>query len=703
MKPRGDLRRRARSLSPPATTLSSARRPNSTHFDCPHPPTPLEHHAGLQQPPFLETIPRSICISNGPKPRCLASCPRLMSLHKPSPPAAVCMIASRPLLALLLCPTAGQHHRAVDPPQRRAYHRRPDRPATRPVPLSPTQMDNFFINALVQAGSCRKHAKHTQTWQDASLAPSLHHRPRRKRSMGVEESVRQFGHAARSRGQQPAAEPAQPNEPEQQQQSEEKKATQEDFKSLVDFYGSGDMRLETWKEQEEREAREAEEQEQEMEAGGPVGDESAHIPFHELHRPWPNNDEVENESIGELEELLEHDGLSPEIAYQIYTTLSWPRAAYLSYSTIRNLLHCLGVVQHRTEASMMRYLSVIDDLKAAEIPIAVADWNMAIQLAGKCFRKITNNEVESALYLWREMEHKAGTKGNHFTFNILFDLAVKAGKYKLAEMIRNEMRDRGLKMDRYFRTGVILWRGLTRDGDGVREAYKELVEAGEIVDTTVMNCVITALIKAREPAAAEQVFLRMKNMYSSQSNSKPTPRDWRQRRELGYMLARATENVRGNTQAQKEIQEASPVGPDYATFKILIKHHAITSGNIDRVTELLDEMDRVFSIPLQGDMFYTLLFGFYHHGGIRYTSWTKGRLESTWRAFMMSLESGIEDFYLDRTISTAAILAFSKCMGKEKTLQVWEEIRNKWNPPESDLENIHKRLALLFPAASAPA
>ncbi|GME65388.1 hypothetical protein GTA08_BOTSDO01060 [Neofusicoccum parvum] len=562
-------------------------------------------------------------------------------------------------------------------------------------------MDNFFISALVQASSCRKHAKHTRAWQDPVPAASLHHRPRRKRALGVAESVRQFGHAAKPRSQSAAA-AAQPGE--QSEPGDKKLAAAEEYKQLVDFYGPNTMHLETWKEQEEREAREAAMEEEELEGGGPAaGGENAHIPFHEVHRPWPNTDEVENASIGELEELLEHRGLSPEIAYEIYTTLSWPRAAYLSYSTIRNLLHCLGVVEYLTEASMLRYLSVIDDMKAAEIPIAVADWNMAIQFAGKCFRKITSNEVESALYLWREMEHRTGTKGNHVTFNILFDIAVKAGKYKLAEMIRNEMRDRGLKLDRYFRTSVIMWRGLTRDGEGVRAAYKELVDAGEIVDTAVMNCVITALVKASEPAAAEQVFLRMKNMHSTRPSNRKMPRDWRERRELGYLLAKAAEHVRGNPEAQKEVQDESPVGPDYGTFKILIEHHAITSGNIDRVTELLDEMDRVFHIPLQGDIYYTILFGFYLHGGIRYSSWTKSRLESTWRAFMLSLDAGSEDFYLDRSIVMAAILAFSKCMGKEKTSQVWEEIRKKWkNPGEADLENILKRLATLFPAASVP-
>ncbi|KAL0263352.1 hypothetical protein SLS55_002332 [Diplodia seriata] len=588
-------------------------------------------------------------------------------------------------------------------------------------------MDNFFVNALVQAGSCRKH----RVWQaPCANAARMHNydRPRRKRAdygVGVaaegetNAARRQFGHSTKlhrrradERMEKRIAEYEEEQRQRQQRQEQGRTAPAlAELKRLVDFYGPA-ARLETWKEQEEREVREAEE---EAEASGPTlseGDEvegetdaikQAYVPFHRRHKPWPNKDEVENESIGELEELLEQKGLSPEIAYEIYSSLSWPRAAYLSYDTLRNLLNCLGVVRHSTEASMLRYLAVIDDMKAADIPIAVADWNMAIQFVGKCFRKITNDEVESALWLWREMENDAETKGNHITFNILFDIAVKAGKYKLAEMIRNEMKARDLKLDRYFRTSTIMWRGLSRDGEGVRRAYKDLVEAGEIVDSAVMNCVLTALFNAGEPSAAEQVFLRMKNMAGVLETTKKAPRDWRQRRELGYLLNKAAHRTRDDAEGRRVMQDHSPVGPDHGTFKILIRYHVNRSGDIDRVTQLLDEMDRIYNIPVQGDIYYTLFWGFHAHGGVRYSPWTKAKLEGTWRAFLMSLDNENVDVGLDRSITKAIIMAFSKCTSEEKTLQVWEEIRRRWNPSEGDLESTLKLLGnVKYPLTYVP-
>ena len=39
---------------------------------------------------------------------------------------------------------------------------------------------------------------------------------------------------------------------------------------------------------------------------------------------------------------------------------------------------------------------------------------------------------------------------------------------------------------------------------------RALVEAGEIVDTVVLNAMISALVKAHEASAAENIYERMK-------------------------------------------------------------------------------------------------------------------------------------------------------------------------------------------------
>ena len=121
---------------------------------------------------------------------------------------------------------------------------------------------------------------------------------------------------------------------------------------------------------------------------------------------------------------------------------------------------------------MLRYLSVVDDMKGTAIPLSTYEWTSALSFASRYVARSTVVEVESALHMWREMEHVAGVKGNDATFNVLFDVACKAGKFTLAEMIYKEMRARGFEFTRYHHVSQIHYYGLKGDGDGARAAYK---------------------------------------------------------------------------------------------------------------------------------------------------------------------------------------------------------------------------------------
>ncbi|KAF2085988.1 hypothetical protein K490DRAFT_23661, partial [Saccharata proteae CBS 121410] len=426
------------------------------------------------------------------------------------------------------------------------------------------------------------------------------------------------------------------------------------------------------------------------------------------HNPWPAEngpgsiEELEiRAKIGELEKFLSMEEPQHEVIFEVYKSLPLPRVAYLPYHSIRKLTNVMAVVQYKRYDAMLRYLSIMDDMKAANIPIALADWTTAVNFAGSCFRQVTRAEVESALYVWREMEEEAGVKASNVTFNILFHLAWKAGKYALVEMLLKEMKKRNLTYDRYFRTDYIVYQGIRGNGDGVRQAYKDLVDSGEIVDTAVMNAVLTALISAGEATGAEQVFLRMKALAATRLQSitlpSPQPYNWRQMRDLGITLNRAAIAHRHDPEKRKDLQERAPIAPDVATYKILVDYHAQMAGNLDRVTELLAEMDRVYNLPIQGSFFFRLILGFSLHGGVRYTSWTLPRLEIIWSAFLLALDRGTEGFFLARPLVDTAVCAFAKCAGKERTMQAWEDVRVRWEPEEDDLKALEARLRKLFP------
>ncbi|MCJ1364722.1 hypothetical protein MMC16_003838 [Acarospora aff. strigata] len=388
---------------------------------------------------------------------------------------------------------------------------------------------------------------------------------------------------------------------------------------------------------------------------------------------------------------LYDESFSHETIFERYNALPSPRIPHLSQDAIRKLLHRLSIIEQKTQSSMVRYLSVVDDVKAAGIPLTSGEWSSAIAFAGRCFVKVSAVEVESALHIWREMEHEAGVKGTHVTFNILFDIAAKAGKFVLAEMILMEMKKRGLRLNRFAHVGLIYYHGLRGDGDGVRKAYRDLVQAGEIVDTLVMNCVIAALARAGEPTAAYQVYERMKRMHAMQSGVELPALDWKGSRELGRLLAHAVAWYKDDPETRQKLQSEQSMAPNLRTYLILVGHYAVRTGELDRVAVLLDEM-RFLGVPLHGSILLALLKGFTIHGGVRYTPWSKARLEGVWSSLQRALDRNLDEIFLGKWMVIWILRAFAKCSGKDRMREVWEEIQSRWEPTETDTEAVNKVL-----------
>lgn len=523
-------------------------------------------------------------------------------------------------------------------------------------------MDNIFIQALVRAGSCHQHAQYTSAWKGATPFSTAHHKSRRKSN--IQDRTRGF--RTEKAGRNTAEGSAE--------------ISQEEFKSLVDYYYTASAPLEPASEIKLDEIWQVE----------------------KSHEPWPPGEEHDRYVIQRLCSLLEDEESPHEEILSYYQQLPYPRVSYLTLPTIRLLLHHLAIVERRDEVSMQRYLSILDDMKAANISITKSEWSTAITFAGRCLNRVTQAEVKSALYIWREMEQEAGVKGTYVTFNILFDIAVRAGKFQLAEMLMKEMEARNLRFSRYFRTSLMLYHGRRQDGDGVRRAYRELVEAGEIVDTAVMNAVIASLIRAGEPAAAEHVFARMKALHAAKTGTLP-PRPWRAARKLGKQLDFAARRLSASTlpapavaAERARLQRGSPIAPNAQTFSLLVRHHAVVAGNLDRVTELLAEL-RSAGLAPDGTVFLALLAGFEGFGGVRYSSWTRARLEDVWADFLAALDARLQGVYLSRAIVAVALRAFAKCAGPVRTLLAWEEMRRRWEPGAEELEGAVRVLRKLVP------
>jgi len=241
-----------------------------------------------------------------------------------------------------------------------------------------------------------------------------------------------------------------------------------------------------------------------------------------------------------------------------------------------------------------------------------------------------------------------GVAATNVTFNILFDVAIRAGRFALADTLARELHERDLPLNRFFRTSKIHAAGLLGSGEKVRKAFRELVNAGEIVDTAVMNCVVLSLIRSHEPAAAENVVEKMKMLHQTKFGT-AAPRNWLERRKLGYRLDAAAESLRDeqaahensffgssfSTAEKKEAaQRAAPIGPDAHTCRILIRWHSLQSGDLDRVRGLFDEL-KEGEWGIHGSCFFDVFRGFEIWGGDPGGSWNAKVLEEFWAMFLL--------------------------------------------------------------------
>ncbi|KAL5120582.1 hypothetical protein ACEQ8H_001601 [Pleosporales sp. CAS-2024a] len=531
--------------------------------------------------------------------------------------------------------------------------------------LHPPLPDNtcrraLFIQALVQAGTCHAHP------------------PRGPSVARVPPCARQ------STWTKPAAEATTPNAASGGRASFKKmqQFAKSELEALVDYYG---IELDTRPEEDVPD--------HEGSLIWNVGDD---------HEPWPVRNAQDAAHIRRLQKLLEDDEASHADVFETYKNIAPPGVVYLELDTIRALLHHLSIVERPSPLAMQRFLSILDDMKNAHIHILRSEWTSAIYLTGNAMGAVSADDLQSALQLWRDMERRAGVKGGAVTLNVLFDMSVRAGKFQLAETFLDELHRRKLPLHRHFRVSKIYYHGLMQNGSAVRDTYQDLVRAGDIVDTVVLNAVIAALIRAGEPSAAEHVFERMKRLHASKHLPAPGHRffnrTWRDKRALGlYFTHEARRLRRADLQEPlKELQDYAPVAPDPRTYALLIRHQAVTVGDIDRVYDLLREM-QYNAVPLDGSIFIFIFHGFADFGGIRYSSWTRDKLERIWKQYLKALQDSLERTWISVKAVISALKAFAKCTDAERTLKAWEEIRSMWQPSAEELEKVLRALRKLAP------
>lgn len=380
---------------------------------------------------------------------------------------------------------------------------------------------------------------------------------------------------------------------------------------------------------------------------------------------------------------------SLEPIYKLYLQLPEPRMLYLTWNWRDRLLKVMGTPSKRDTESMLRYFALVADIKNAGLTLRRTHWNLALAFAAKYAARATSTEMESALRLWREMERGAKIKGNDVTFNILFDVASKAGNFTLAEMIYKEMERRGIPYNRYHHVSLIHYFGLKLDSSGVRAAYKEMVEAGEMVDTIVLNCVISGLLRCGEESAAEETYDRMKT--GNTGLPFMPDRNYTMGRVITKVLMMFTRIGRKHPEMQKSLQQNVQLAPNLHTYKLFVEHYAIKVGDLSKVAQYLDEM-KYLKITIHPTIFLALFKGFYIHGGYSSSEWSEKRLEGVLMALYQAKDEGVKGFRIDRWLVIWALRAVNKCSNTEAVIRTFDAMADRWDIPADRHPFMHSLL-----------
>lgn len=342
---------------------------------------------------------------------------------------------------------------------------------------------------------------------------------------------------------------------------------------------------------------------------------------------------------------------SNQYIFRLYRRLPPPGVTHLSKNSRGELLRRFASSPDRRRVNARRYLALVDDMIDAGLPMSRALWTSAMYFTAHTSHRAEKSDLRNAIGLWRQMERVAGIESDSGVFDVLFHVSLKAGQYTVADRFLTEMESRGVNFSRHGKVTNIYYQGLKKDVDGIRKAFDEFIQSGELVDTVVLNCLLASLLRAGDSQAADQLYRRM--MQNQEQSEKPVRRAKnhlhhfpslssefslyrKQAKKVGWVLSKSAALQTQSPALHKLLQEAVPQGPDTRTFHILLAHHCKHTGDLATIMNILEDMENVFPIPPRFLVFHFLFDGFANHSR-RAKGWTPQRLLDTWNTFRRAL------------------------------------------------------------------
>ncbi|RAH77050.1 pentatricopeptide repeat protein [Aspergillus japonicus CBS 114.51] len=357
-----------------------------------------------------------------------------------------------------------------------------------------------------------------------------------------------------------------------------------------------------------------------------------------------SDDAVELDSVTRFRDAVWDESKSNQYIFRLYRDIPHPGVARLSKACRGALLRRFATPENRRWVEARRFLALLDDMVIAKLPVSRSLWTSAIHLAGRASGRVYKRDLVRSIGLWQKMEHWGGVKSDGVVFTILFDIAIKAGQFTVADRLVVEMEERGLQFGRTGKVSRIYRHGQQHDADGVRQAFDDFASSGEIVDTAVMNCLMAAFISAGDVEAAEAIYGQMmmnqaagSRTHAIHGNLTTDMKSYRARSKRLNRLLEISAHLKDHMPDHyRTLQKAIAITPDTRTFRILLSLYAQKTGDIGALMSIITDMEKIFAVPPRGLIYMFLFDGFAHHGRRR-EGWTAERLRVAWNTYLRAL------------------------------------------------------------------
>lgn len=333
---------------------------------------------------------------------------------------------------------------------------------------------------------------------------------------------------------------------------------------------------------------------------------------------------------------------SNQFVFTCYKKLPDPGVTWLSKMERKILLRRFAKPMDRRRGSARYYLQLVQDMIDAELPMNRWHWTTAIYFTAHKVPVLEKRDLQDAITLWRQME-SMGINADGAIFELLFNIAIKANQFSVGDSLLREMENRGLSLSRHGMVAKIYACGRKRDLDGIQNGFDEFVRSGGIVDSTVLNALLSSLLQAGALEIAQQLYSKMMATYRT-IHTKPqhlndfSPStftefgNWRKSASrLGGIFKRYMRLQNLYVENPEQVQDLVPMSPDTRTFYIVFSHHCLHTGDLGQICQILRDMESVFAVPPQSIIYNFLFLAFDRHKPSQ--GWTKERLQEVWVVF----------------------------------------------------------------------